>query len=140
MERFLEPFRSQIENPPTDPIDEAAFVWTCLTAIIVKYRELYPNWIYLRHGDLSLDPFNQYKTPFKKLDLPYTKNADAAIRSTTSSANVSNVTKEGKVHQLKRDSRANITNWKKRLSKNEIDKIKSITKETADHFYSDDEW
>jgi len=101
---------------------------------------LYPNYIYIRHEDLSNDPFNQYRMLFKKLDLPYTKNADAAIRSTTSSANASDVTKEGKVHQLKRDSRSNITNWKKRLSKNEIDKIKSITKETADHFYSDDKW
>ncbi len=140
MERFLEPFRSQIENPPTDQIEEAALAWTCLTTIIVKYRELYPNWIYLRHEDLSFDPFNQYKTLFKKLDLPFTKNAEAAIRSTTSSANSSDVTNQGKVHQLKRDSRANITNWKKRLSKHEIEQIKSITKDTADHFYSDDEW
>mgnify|MGYP000011652477 FL=1 len=140
MERFLEPFRSQIENPPTDPIDEAALVWTCLTEIILQYKKLYPNWIYIRHEDLSNDPFNQYRMLFKKLDLPFTKNAENAIRSTTNTNNSSDVIKKGKVHQLNRDSRANISNWKNRLTASEINQIKIITKSTADHFYSDEEW
>jgi len=50
------------------------------------------------------------------------------------------VTKDNKIHQLRRDSRANIYNWKKRLTDHEIGIIKDITKEVAPFFYKDDEW
>jgi hypothetical protein len=140
MNRFLEPFRYQIENPPTDPIAEAALAWTCLTAIIVKYQGLYPNWIYLRHEDLSNDPINQYKLLFEKLNLPFTKKVGANIEDTSNVMNPREVTHKSKVHQLQRNSRANIYNWKNRLSEKEIEQIRSITKDIADHFYKDDEW
>jgi hypothetical protein len=38
------------------------------------------------------------------------------------------------------DSRANISNWKKRLTEEEIDRIREITNEVSSHYYSDAEW
>ena len=138
--RFFEPYRSQIENPPNDPIEEAALVWTCLTAIIIKYKELYPQWIYIRHEDLSNDPIQQYRPLFEKLKLPFSHKIENYIKKTTSIKNPGEVTNDNKIHQLRRDSRANIYNWKKRLTDQEIGIIKDITKEVAPFFYKDDEW
>ncbi|MFQ6678155.1 MAG: sulfotransferase [Fidelibacterota bacterium] len=140
MSRFFEPYRSQIENPPKDPIAEAALVWTCLTAIIVKYQQLYPNWIYIRHEDLSNEPIHQFQLLFKKLKFTYSDKIENYINKTTNIKNPSEVTHDSKVHQLNRDSRANIFNWKKRLTAQEIEVIRSITKDVSEFFYSDDEW
>ncbi|MBC8196253.1 MAG: sulfotransferase [Candidatus Marinimicrobia bacterium] len=140
MNRFLEPFRSQIENPPTDSIEEAALVWNCLTAIIFQYQKFYSDWIFIRHEDLSYEPFNQYKILFEKLELPFTKKVETTLLKTTSSQNPSDVKSHGTVHALQRDSKANVTSWKKRLSEHQIALIRDMTGEVASHFYSDDEW
>jgi hypothetical protein len=47
---------------------------------------------------------------------------------------------KGKVHAVKLDSRANLDNWKKRLSADEITRVREMTGRTAKLFYSDEEW
>ena len=41
---------------------------------------------------------------------------------------------------IKIDSIKNLNNWKLRLTKNEIERIKLGTDKIASHYYSDDEW
>jgi hypothetical protein len=45
-----------------------------------------------------------------------------------------------KVHGFKLDSLANIDVWKKRLSVEEVDRIRKITEEIYAIYYSDAEW
>ena len=71
IDRFLGPYRSQINNPPKDFISEASLIWTCITKIIIDYQKLYPNWLYIRHEDLSYDPIKEYELLFEKLKLPF---------------------------------------------------------------------
>ena len=138
--RFLRSYSPQIESPPTDLVAEAALVWVCLTEIIVKYQKLYPDWVYLRHEDLSSDPINQFKILFDKLKLPFRSKAEEFIQSTTTTINPTEVSQKGKVHQLRRNSRANIKTWQNRLKNNEIKIIKDITGTLAAKFYSDEDW
>jgi hypothetical protein len=45
-----------------------------------------------------------------------------------------------KVHSVKLDSRANMDNWKKRLTPEEINRIRTMTEEISSFYYSDAEW
>ena len=110
IDRFLGPYRSQINNPPKDFISEASLIWTCITKIIIEYQKLYPNWLYIRHEDLSYDPINEFELLFKRLELSFSNKVKRFIQSTSSHSNPSEVSKKTKVHQLQRDSRKNIKN------------------------------
>jgi|TARA_Y100000294_G_scaffold81209_1_gene76293 hypothetical protein len=140
IDRFLSTIRSEIEDPPNDPIAEASLVWKCLTMIILDYQEIYPEWIYIRHEDLSRDPMNTFEQLCSKLDLDITEKVKTEIEKTSSTRNPQDVSSDSRVHQMHRDSKANISSWKKRLSQSEIEVVKKITKNTADQFYSDDDW
>ena len=140
IDRFLGPYRSQINNPPKDFISEASLIWTCITKIIIEYQKLYPNWLYIRHEDLSYDPINEFELLFKRLELSFSNKVKRFIQSTSSHSNPSEVSKKTKVHQLQRDSKKNIKNWKKRLSKDEIKLIRDKTEHLSNKFYLDKDW
>jgi len=140
MKNYLAPFsRILRESKPTDPVEEAALLWNCLHHVIHHYREEYPEWIYRRHEDLSREPLKELIDLHQHLGLRFTAKVEAAIRSSTSSDNRSEV-RQGKIHQLKRDSAKNAKNWKNRLSEEQIFTIRKLTDETARHFYSDEDW
>ena len=61
------------------------------------------------------------------------------ILNASSSENPTELTKK-KAHTVKLDSRANLDNWKKRLSEAEITRVRNMTGKTAKLFYSDEEW
>jgi hypothetical protein len=45
-----------------------------------------------------------------------------------------------KVHAIKLDSRANVDNWKKRLTAEEIRRVREMTEKVSTLYYSDAEW
>ena len=138
--RFLKPYESDINSPPEDFISEASLIWLCTTKIIIDYQEIYPNWIYIRHEDLSYNPIKEFKLLFKKLELPYTSKVKRLIKATSHHTNPSEVSDKSKVHQLQRNSKENIKNWKKRLTSKEIEQIRNITEHLSNKFYSNKDW
>ena len=138
--RFFLDYKSIMNKRSNDFISEASLVWLCLTKIIIEYKKLYPYWLYIRHEDLSYDPMKQYELLFKKLDLVLTSKVKKFIQETSDHSNPSDVLNKGKVHQLERNSRENINNWKKRLTNKEINKIHDITEHISSKFYSDKDW
>ena len=138
--RFLKPYESDINSPPEDFISEASLIWLCTTKIIIDYQEIYPNWIYIRHEDLSYNPIKEFKLLFKKLELPYTSKVKSLIKATSHHTNPSEVSDKSKVHQLQRNSKENIKNWKKRLTNKEIKRIRDMTEHISNKFYSDKDW
>ena len=138
--RFLKPYESDINSPPEDFISEASLIWLCTTKIIIDYQEIYPNWIYIRHEDLSYNPIKEFELLFKKLELPYTSKVKRLIKATSHHTNPSEVSNKSKVHQLQRNSKENIKNWKKRLTNIEIKKIRDMTEHISNKFYSDKDW
>ena len=138
--RFLKPYKSKISTPPKDFISEASLVWLCITEIIIEYQRLYPNWLYIRHEDLSNNPIREFELLFEKLKLPYTSKVKAYIHSTTNFSNPSDVSNVETVHQLQRNSRDNIKNWKKRLDNKDIYKVRDLTEHLSKQFYSEKDW
>ena len=138
--RFLKPYESDIHNPPLDFISEASLIWLCTTKIIIDYQNKYPNWIFIRHEDLSYDPIKEFELLFNKLELPYTNKVKRFIEVTSHQNNPSEVSNKGRVHQLQRNSKENIKNWKKRLTSKEIEQIRNITEHLSNKFYSNKDW
>ena len=140
MGNYLAPLTAEIQaqvKNKGDLIGNAIVSWKVFYHVVSIYRQKYPNWLIVRHEDLSLDPMNQFSKLFEQLSLSFTEKQYQVIKEFS---NESNPAEAGnKVHQLKRNSKANIDNWKTRLTTDEISRVKTQTHEIARIFYTDEE-
>jgi len=140
MQRWLGVDRAEMEMiQAEDVIGQAALLWRMVYRVVARMMKLYPSFVIVRHEDLSLDPASCYRDLYVALDLDFTPKVEETIMNSSSSENPVELSKN-KVHAVKLDSRANLDNWKKRLSEAEITRIRKITGKTAKLFYSDEEW
>lgn len=140
MQRWLDVDRAEMESIQSDDIiGQAALLWRVVYRVIARMMKLHPLFIVVRHEDLSLDPVSGYRDLYAALDLDFTPKVEGAILNASSSENPTELSKK-EVHAVKLDSRANLNNWKKRLSADEIVRIHKMTGKIAQLFYSDEEW
>ncbi len=140
MRDHLEPFRADMERISSgDVIGQAALLWRMIYRVVHATIERSPSVIVLRHEDLSRDPLTGFARAFESLRLSYTPRVQEMIRSSSSSENPVELSRQ-KVHAVKLDSRANLDNWKKRLSTDEIARIRDLTQDVAQLFYVDVKW
>lgn len=134
MRDWLEPYRDQLEAYQAgrpDLIDQAALVWRIMYGTVLTYRRRHPDWLFLRHEDLSRQPVPRFRRLFERLGLHFTPRVQRAIQR-HSSASVPS--------EFHRDSTANIQAWKQRLSPDEIERLRTATRPLADTFYDPSEW
>ncbi|QXP78211.1 MULTISPECIES: sulfotransferase [Winogradskyella] len=136
MQDYLLDYKLEMElaNEKQDLIESSILIWNILYSVVFKLQEKYkdnPNWIFIRHEDLSRSPEEKYNQIFKKLNLKFTTPIKNAII---------NSSKPQEGSYLSRDSKENIFTWKKRLEPEEIEIIKSGTKEVWKHFYIKEDW
>jgi len=137
---LLEDDRAAMESVSReDTLGQAAVLWRIIYRIVAQMIDKYPSFIMVRHENLSLDPVNGFRALYKKLDLNFTGKAEQTILKASSSENPDELSKK-KVHSVKLDSRANIDNWKKRLSAEEIRRIRVITEGITELYYPDAVW
>ena len=122
-----------------DVIGQASLLWRLIYRSVHASLSLNPDFILVRHEDLSRDPANGYRNLYSKLDLDYTHKVEKVILNASSSENPRELSRK-KVHAVKLDSRANMENWKKRLTAEEIKRIREMTQDVWPLFYSDGEW
>lgn len=140
MRDHLEADRVDMESIKADDIiGQSALLWRMIYRFVYSTRSLFPRFNIVRHEDLSLDPVNGYKSLYESLDLNFTEEVKYTILNSSSSENPTELSKK-KVHSVKLDSRANMDNWKKRLSADEITRIRKMTEDVSHLFYSDSEW
>jgi hypothetical protein len=148
MRDHLEPYREQMRSVhPEDVIGQAALLWTLIYRVVHatlrqaqgNAREQNPDFIVVRHEDLSRDPIPGYRALYSSLGLDFTPRVEQVILSSSSSENPGELSRK-KVHGFKLDSRVNLDNWKKRLTAEEIERIRTITEEISNLYYSDAEW
>ncbi len=134
MEEVLYPFKDEIEaycaNPPTI-IDQGILLWRIIYSRILDYQKKHPEWVFVRHEDVSMNPLSEIKKIYQKFGMSFNEEIQQKIEEATS-AKVDS--------QFKRDSRKNVYAWLNRLSEQEIAKIKRETWDVAQHFYTEDDW
>jgi hypothetical protein len=140
MRDHLESDRAEMESMPADDIvGQSALLWRMIYRSVHTTRELFPHFKIVRHEDLSLDPVAGYKSLYESLGLTFDEKVRDTILNASSSENPTELSKK-KVHSVKLDSRANMDNWKKRLTPEEITRIRKLTEDVSHFFYSDTEW
>lgn len=142
MEKYLKPFQEEIrkfENKKKDIIDQAALLWNIIHCTILKYKEEHPDWMFIRHEDLSRKPIDGFCEIYKRLNIEFTDKVKKEIAGHSFLVNTEN-NKNTSMHGIKRDSFNNIYSWKDRLSVSEIERLKSLVKNVAREFYSNGEW
>jgi hypothetical protein len=136
----LEPFRDEMQSiQPEDVIGQAALLWKLIYRSVHTTRELIPDFKIVRHEDLSLDPIPGYRALYTSLGLEFTPRVEKIILNSSSSENPAELSRK-KVHAVKLDSRVNLDNWKKRLTVEEIERVRRMTEEISSLYYSDAEW
>ena len=76
---------------------------------------------------------------YDSLGLSFDDKVQQVILDSSNSENPKELSAK-KVHAVHLDSRANLDNWKKRLSAEEIARVRKMTESVASLFYADDEW
>ncbi|MCI0519667.1 MAG: sulfotransferase [Chloroflexi bacterium] len=140
MRDLLHPYRAQMEAmPPEDPLGRACLLWSMIYAVVEGFRQAIPEIIVVRHEDLSLQPLEGYRSLYAALGLDFTPRAEATILGSSSAENPGEVSRSA-VHSVRLDSRTNLDNWKRRLTPEEIARVRDLTAGVAEAFYPEQAW
>lgn len=141
LEGPLEPFVVDIERAARsdDPIYQAAILWRVVYATVTGYQDRNPNWAVTRHEDLSARPLETFPPLFDRLGLSFTTKTRRFIELTTSEGNPVEAL-DDRLHHLRRNSRENVSVWQKRLSPDAIGRVRALTEDVADRFYTNSSW
>lgn len=140
IDKYLYVFEEEIREYAQDEkhiIEQAILLWNCIHYTVKVYQQDHPEWLFVRHEDLSNDPLRRFKSIYSKFDLDFTSSVQSRILESSGSHNP---TEQQACNEFKRNSKENIMNWKRRLSSEEIDNIKTKTKKLSSEFYEDHEW
>lgn len=140
MRDHLRPFEKEIREQATergDIIGQAILLWNAIHATILKYRQRHPEWQFVLHEDLSMNPATTFQRLFDKLQLEYTDRINHRILDFSGSHNP---VEQHAGNELKRNSRANVRNWRKRLTPEETQRIRKSTCDVAEQFFGDEYW
>lgn len=142
MRDWLEPFRqemlAQINRPP-DILAQASLTWRMVYTVVHTVQQRYPQVKVAIHEDLSLDPLEGFQALYDLLGLDFSERARTFILSSSSSDNPKERAHR-KVYTTRLDSRANLENWKRRLSPEEINLVRELTEPVAQHYYPEVAW
>ena len=138
MEHYLNKYRPEIEDftkSEKDAIDQSILLWNLIHHMILMYRQDHPEWFFVKHETLSRNPVEEFGKLYDKLGINFTDQLKRKIMQFTNAVPAQNNPKS-----LERDSKSNISTWQKRLTKDEIARVKAGTVDIAREFYGDGDW
>jgi hypothetical protein len=139
---YLQPFEAEIRAyaaAPPDIIDQANLLWRIIHQTASTFREQHPDWVFVRHEDLSRNPLTSFHALYDDLNLDFAPAIEETLRTFTGGHNPQEAPKDV-IHQLKRDSKANIWSWKQRLTEAEIARVRANVAEVSAAFYGEEDW
>jgi hypothetical protein len=141
----LAPFRAEIEAAAArhpDPVDVGILLWRAMHHHIRLLRRDHPDWIFVRHEDLSLDAAGGFRDLYARLGLDFGPAVATAIDaySETESRGLATLSIFGARRGTVRNSRDNIAYFKKRLAPEDIARIRERAADVWPAFYAEDEW
>lgn len=134
-----------------DPLAESALLWRMIYHAVDRFRQRLDGVIVIRHEDLASDPVGEYKRLFGHLKIPWTDRVhDAVVAGSMSPTRASRSHGSHPLTTLGRsisrsgfrplNSKAHAVAWKHQLSRTQIDRIRRLTSDVADAFYTDEDW
>jgi hypothetical protein len=142
MRDWLEPYRDEIERmlvEPRDVIAQGSLLWKMIYQVVFRLKEQRSDFHITRHEDLSIDPVNRYQHLYAALSLNYSPKVEETILTLSNPGNPKEVSTKA-AHSVHLDSWANLKNWKKRMSREDIARIRQISEPVASLYYSEQDW
>ncbi len=140
MAHHLEGQRDAIEaqaRAPGDIVDQGIALWNAIYSVVAGYRTRHPDWIFVRHEDLSRDPVRGFADLHARLGLAYTARIARAVADHSGDHNPA---ERHAGDPVRRDSRANVESWRSRLGHEAIERVRFGTAKVATHYYDADDW
>jgi Sulfotransferase family len=121
-----------------DIVDQGALLWSIQTEAILRHRDRHrDDWTFVRLEDLSRAPVERFGEIYARLGLVWDEGVEALVRSTSDASNPAEASRPDSV---RRDSAAHITNWKRRLTEDEVARVRTKTERLWTRFYSEADW
>lgn len=129
---------SSRETPRGYVLEEAALCWKVFYQVVDRYRKEHPDWIFVRHEDLSMNYLEEFRNLYERLGLGWTGRISERIENACSSRN--DVVQGDVAHSERQDSAALVKLWQKSLSPEDQRVIREITEPVARLYYDDQSW
>lgn len=120
-----------------DLVDQGILLWILLHEAIAGYQRDRRDWLFVRHEDLAVDPAHWFEAVYRYVGLPFTEARREQVVNNSSSSNP--VEPAGR-DRVRRDSLATAQKWKRRLSPQEIERIRRRTAALAGNWYGAADW
>ena len=140
MHDHLEPYKVAMQSTSsTDIIGQAGVLWAAIYGTLQRLLAVVPTIQMVRHEDLAADPVPGFRRLYERLGLEYTSRAEQAILESSRPDNPTELSRE-RVHSVKMDSRASLQNWKRRLSTEEVARVRQLTDGVWQTYYPAGSW
>ena len=141
MEHYLHPFEAEISQYTQREmplLDQACLLWKIIYSVVGQFQDNHPDWLFVRHEDISREPAASFENLYSALGLKFTDEIRQQIEASSNSENPSEAASAS--DKFKRSSKAIVHNWKTRLSQDDIAYIRSCVEPIASRYYSDTDW
>jgi hypothetical protein len=142
MRDHLEPFRADMEaacEDPDDVVGQGCLLWRVIYGFVASHAAHDDNALLVRHEDLSSDPITRYAELYDRLGLDLNEAAYRTISHYTSEQNPREVALR-RYGSVPLNSRASIYSWRKRLTSDEIERVRRETQDVCAEFYAERDW
>jgi hypothetical protein len=140
MRDYLEPYRSQMAAVEAgDIVGQAGLLWALIYGAVRIVHDRNPAIHIVLHERLSANSVEEFHKLYDDLGLSFTPGTRDNIVRSSSDRNPAELAKRN-VHSVQLDSRANLDNWKHRLSAEEIARIRRLTEDVARFYYPEESW
>jgi Sulfotransferase family len=142
---WLDPFREELRaarehaDRRRDLVWSNAVLWRMVYSSVAVYARRRRDVLVVKHEDLSRDPLGTYGRLYRELGLDVNDRARAKIWSSSRAGNPGELD-VGRPHSVRLDSRANLANWRRRLSPAEVRTIRELTGSVASRWYGEADW
>ena len=141
MRDHLSAYKDEIEkftHSKQDIVEQAILLWKIFYGTALNFMHQQKDWLFVRHEDISLDPVARFRDIFQRVNLTFSRRVEKVV--IRHSCPERQGTPSDERFSVERNSKANIWNWKKRLTASEIDRIRIGVEEISDAFYCDEDW
>ncbi len=118
-------------------LDQAILLWRLVYSTVDTFRERHPEWQFVRHEDLANDPLLGFEPIFASLGI---EMDDRIRRAIVEHSSEDNPTELRRSHDVRLDSRASVSSWRRRLSPEEIERVRLGVADVSPAFYRDEDW
>jgi hypothetical protein len=118
-------------------LEQAILLWRLIYGAVDRYRTAHPEWLVVRHEDLSLDPVDGFASLYSALSLHLDQSMRDAIERHSGAENPS---EQRHKHSVSLDSRASVRSFEQRLTPDEVARVREGVSDVSPAFYADEDW